>query len=539
MTQALNPDRTLLTYSMRTTPRPLEVSTSATHPRHADLVFVVSCPRSVEACTVSQIAVQLPIGDAEDSTNLAGTAPSLSAASISSSDGAQWAPSAGTAAAGLFLFSAPGGSVTIADQSLTIQLAGVQISELVGTAEISIFEWAAAGTDPAPPAHGDATGRAIIPAAKFPAGFFAFDFKPSASQIAGGETVTLTWVGSDNADFYIAYGDQPPKQVTERTWISPQLYATTVFVLTATAGEAGQTVELDLQTTVIVATPQVVEFTPIPDEIDPQQQVTLNWRAINADGVYLRTGQTRKQKLAAVSDPAAEVKLQPVYGTDYTLQAFKRRGQGEVLSPPVPLNFTFKEVAIVSFGADRTTVDLKNQTATLSWVVEHARSVQYQGRTVPASGSSVEHPTGNTQYTLVASAVDGSTVAAQPIDVTVLGVKVDGYTAEFAQQGAMLTARIEFVVENATAVSVANAFIRCTGGGTIFGGFPASDHQTPVVSASAQQLDATHWSASLQWVYIFFPIISYQNIGLIFDYSVAGFLPVGAAKNVAMLKGKF
>ena len=522
MTRQLAISTTTLTYAMTTNPNPIEVSTSPATPALATLIFVVSCPRAVGSCTVSQLTVQLPVGDVSDATNLTNVAPSASAASISASDGAGWTPSLGVSP-GLFIFSPPGESVQLSEQSLTIQLAGIQVSPMVGTADITIHEWVAPGSYPAPPPSKPPTGRAVIPAAKFPSGFYAFDFAASAPQVNSGESVTLSWIGSDNADYFISYADQKPARVTGGTWESPPLFTTTVFILTAQASAAGQTVDLKLNATVIVAAPQVVEFYADPSEIDYQQPVTLHWRAVNADGVYLTTGQTQRQSLGPVSDPAYPLTLQPSYGGSYSLQAYKNVAGSLAVSTPAPLAYTFYPMEIRKFSADPTTVTTSHPSTTLSWTVLHAKSVTLQGTTVPLQGSSPEQPTSDTTYNLVATWVDGSQVAAEPVPVKAkLDVDIQGVSAKFESHGAAATVYLYFTVANATSVSVSDAVM-------VFRSATGQAYGSSPLNAAAQRVDATHWTAQLTFYNLDGNAIGYPNAGLRAGYKCDGYDPITSA----------
>lgn len=534
--KALAASSTMLSYAMTTTPNPIQVSTSPTSPALANLIFVVSCPRSTGSATVSQISIHLPVGAISDSTNLTNVAPSASAASITASDGAAWTPSLGVAE-GLFIFTPPGGSAQIGNQSLTIQLAGIQVSPMVGTANIAIAEWASPGAFAPPSPHQPPSGQASVAVAKFPSGFYAFDFAPNKPQVNSGDTVTLTWVGSDNADYSIAYGDQQPVAVTGRTWTSPPLYTTTVFMLIASATVAGQTVKLDLTTAVIVASPEVLEFYPNPSQIDYQQLVTLNWRAANADGVYLLTGQTGRQTLPTVSDPNKPVTLQPVYGGSYALQAYKNQAQGQVVSAAIPLSYTFNQIVIAKFAADPTTVDLAHPSTTLSWVVQHAKSVSYQGRDVPATSTSLEKPTGDSIYNLVATWVDGTQVTATPVHVAVIKVNVDGYSVGFAQSGTTVTATITFTAENVTSISVANASMMFS---DRHHWYQWGNHwQSPSQNGSCTRVDQTHWRVAFTFSGLNGTAINYANAGLTFAFTADGYVPVSNPSVFAMWRGSF
>jgi hypothetical protein len=525
---------TLLTYAMNSNPNPLEVSQSPTSPSIADLTFVVSCPRSVGECTIGQIIVHIPVGDWSDATNLTPTAPPASAASIAASSGAQWTPSAGVGA-GTFVFTPPNGSAVISSDSLTIQINGIQVSPLVGTATITISEWGAPGTYTPPPITNPPSGQATVAAPKFPYGFYAFDFTANTPQIQSGQTATLTWVGSDNATFTMAYGDQSDVPVSGGEWTSPPLYTTTVFILTASASEAGQTVQLNLNTTIVVASPQVTLFAADPSSIDYNQTVTLEWQAVDADGVYLLTGQSGKQQLPAASDPKKPQQLQPVYGGTYSLQAYKSENGTEVVSPAVPLAYTFNAMQIAEFAADPPSVDVNTQQTTVKWNVLHAKSVAYQGQTVIANGSAPESPTvPSTTYNLVATWVDGSTQQAS-VTVDAAVVHVDGFNVQFSETGDGMNATVTFQAENLTGITIPRATMLYSDRHHWY--IWGNHYETPPVTGTGQQADATHWQVPVSITNVPGNVLGYANVALSFDWSAQGWIPQGVNGNIVMYRG--
>jgi hypothetical protein len=382
------------------------------------------------------------------------------------------------------------------------------------------------------------SGTATIPAPKFPSGFYAFDFAPSSPEINSGETVTLTWVGSTNAAYAIAYNDQKPVGVTDvRTWTSPPLYTTTAFVLTATASVAGQTVSLSLSTTVVVASPQVVSFYPVPNEIDYNETVTLNWRAIDADGVYLLTGQTGRQTLPAVSDPNNPQTLQPQYGASYSLQAFKNQGGSPVVSAAVPLTYTFNPIAWTKLTADPTTVDLQNPTTTVSWEVDHAVNVYLNGSQVSANNSQVMSPTSPSSYALTATWVDGSTQQGPTINVGTVQVNVEGHNTSFNLQGTTMTVTVTFTVDNATGGTINNASMMYSDRHHWYNW--GNHWQSPGQSGvAATQINSNTWQFVLTFA-IDPGVVGYGNVGFQFDWSFQGFVPVGQGGEIDMMSGSF
>jgi hypothetical protein len=262
---------TLLTYSLTTTPMPVQVSPSATTPSLASLTFVVSCPRGIGTATVAQIEIAVPVdgtGRPPVPTNLAATPPLLSKASISSSDSHQWNPAAGSIP-GVFIFTPKGGPVQISSQSLTIEITGIQVNALVGTALVRLGEWAAPKTGAPPPVTNPPSGTASFAVAKFPYGFFAGNFTADQPMIENGQQPTLSWQGSANATYKILYEGNTVDVTSIQTWSpdtprppksigpSPVLTHTTTFILQVSAQVEGQTATVDFSITIEVDEPSL------------------------------------------------------------------------------------------------------------------------------------------------------------------------------------------------------------------------------------------------------------------------------------------
>ena len=412
-------DNALLTYSLKTTPSPVQASDKDGQVSTATLQFVISCPLSIGQLTVKLLTFNLPIGDpsAPDASDLSETAAGISCSVVSSGPDT-WYSGPGVAS-GSFLIK-PGGSGVIAEQSLTVTFTGIVVSPIVGNAEIEIVEESDAPSQPR---------RCVVAVPKFPAGFSVSNFKPDKPQVDAGGSVTLTWDGSADAVYTMHVGSDKFGVTDVRAWPSPALYVTTIFWLEVSATVSGQTVTLDLYATVTVAAPDVLNFWAVPDQIDYNQWVTLHWRSDDADGVYLFSGQFSKETLPATDDPANPKMIQPQYTVAYTLQAFKRgAGSQEKLSKAVPLAFAFNALEI-DFSAVPTTLDQTNKAALVSWDVRHAKSVAYQGQTGDAKGSQSVSPADNTTYQLAATWVDGQ-VTTKTVDVKILKVNVTGYAVD-------------------------------------------------------------------------------------------------------------
>jgi len=251
ITQLLD-SNTLLTYSLYTSPAPVQVSPQSGPPSVAGLTFVLSCPVSVGTVTVKQITFNLTVGDPAnpDATDLTEVGTGISA-SVSSSGTDQWQIGPGSAPGSFILQPKAGGSGTIDSQGLDVTLTGIQVSPIVGTAVIDIVEIAT--NDDMPPAARECT----IAVAKFPYGFSAGNFAANTPMVANGQPAVLTWVGSVGAKYTIFWGSNSKDVSTVHQWTSPALTDTTAFMLEVAAQEAGQTVKLYFNATVIVSDPSV------------------------------------------------------------------------------------------------------------------------------------------------------------------------------------------------------------------------------------------------------------------------------------------
>jgi hypothetical protein len=421
-----------LDYSLMTVPHPLCVSPATGPPAVATLTFVVSAPRSAGAVPVQRLVFTLPVGG--DPTDLTEDASAITA-SVSSSGTERWQAGGGAVAGAFVVRPSTGGSVEIATQALTISFQNVPVSRLVGTARVKIVE------DQGTP---DGQGTLSIEVPKFPPGFYALDFTAAVPEVASGQTVTLKWQASANAHCQIRRSGGDPVDVSAvRTWTSPPLYSTTVFLLHASATEGGQTVGLDLTTAVIVAVPVVVSFDAVPSLVDYNESVVVTWRSEHSDGVELLHGQSGRETLPPVSDPKAPKKLVLRLGDAYTLQAFKGQGAGRVGSLPYSLLFTFNPIRI-TFTADPEIVDIDRPTSTLKWDVGQAKEVRIDDKVVDRRGQMTVSPKTPTTYHLKAIGENNDSLEKS---ITVKPAKVEIVGVEASLQGEMVVAIFE--VKNA------------------------------------------------------------------------------------------
>ena len=235
---------TLLTYSLNTMPDPLQASPPQGNTVYGALSFVVSNSGTV-AVSVTQIQFTIPIGTlAQSLTN------NPDAVLYAASPSGQW--NIAMTSAGVFTAVPQSGQpIVVTTDGLIFQLYNIPVNQQVGTVEIVVHETASSEGQPAQ------VRNAQFSVAKFPYGFFFANLTAQVPLVEIGQTVTLSWQGSDLAT-YTMYWDTQSKDVSQvRTWTSPPLTNDTTFLLRATIVLQGETVTRDLTTTVIVANPDL------------------------------------------------------------------------------------------------------------------------------------------------------------------------------------------------------------------------------------------------------------------------------------------
>ena len=257
----------LLTYSLTTDPMPVQVSLSATSLSTATLTFVVSCPKKTStfpgAATVAAIEIVLPVdtGGIEDPANLCLTAPLESDVSISSSNKYEVWQASPAGAPGAFYFMLQNEEpVLVSEQSLTIEFRNIEINTLVGTALVTINEWAVPGSGtPTTPDDGPPSGQQLVAVAKFPYGFYASNFTSDTPTVKNGdEPPVLSWMGSSNATYLMLYESNSVDVSDVQSWSPPNsLTQMTTFILQVSAQQGNQTATMDFNLTIEVENPSL------------------------------------------------------------------------------------------------------------------------------------------------------------------------------------------------------------------------------------------------------------------------------------------
>lgn len=235
---------TLLSYAISTDPLPLQVSSADGADSFAALTVVAS-NGSDEVVYCNEIVLVISTGDTasdltagQDVQNIKVTSP------------AGWKQDESRSGKGTFVF-VPTGSNEVTVEGLTFYLYNIRVNLQVGITMLTVNETASNDNI-------NFTERSnTYELAKFPYQFFVGDFTAGTPQINNGDTVTLTWRGSDNAVYAILYHGQTVNVNNARMWQSPPLTLNTTFLLRATVQIQGETVDTYISTSVNVLNPDL------------------------------------------------------------------------------------------------------------------------------------------------------------------------------------------------------------------------------------------------------------------------------------------
>jgi hypothetical protein len=242
----------LLTYSVATTPSPIQVSPQSGDPMKATLTIVANNPDGATPVYVQQLTIALTVG--KDAASL--VAPGTTFKAMVSSANPGWQISDPTVDGIVTITPISGGTVTVTTDGITIVLYDIIVNKTVGTTQIVISE--EASTSSIGPFDPNALG---VYEGKFPYAFFAGDFHATAIQVNNGGQTTLAWIGSQNATYTILWGANTQDVSSVRSWQTPKLYDTTTFYLQVSFTQQGETVVQYFSLTVAVANPSIVATT--------------------------------------------------------------------------------------------------------------------------------------------------------------------------------------------------------------------------------------------------------------------------------------
>lgn len=233
----------LLTYGVSTNPSPLYISPVQGDYSKGTIIIVIS---NILESTIycEKINLQIPIGKtAQDLTD------DFNGIEIITDQPDYWSVS--KLRGGKFTVTAKKGMNEITTDGVTIILSSITINKKVGNFEIDIEEFS--GTD----SNKIQSKETKIPLAKFPVHFYLEDFKASKPRVQYNEGVTLSWKGSDLANYTLLYDDSKINLGSEKMYSVTALQHTTNFILEASFQERGHIVTYHANLSVDVENPEV------------------------------------------------------------------------------------------------------------------------------------------------------------------------------------------------------------------------------------------------------------------------------------------
>ncbi|WP_406277690.1 hypothetical protein [Embleya sp. NBC_00896] len=237
---------TVLVYELSTEPDPVRVSPAEGAVERADLVIVGS-RHSDSGIEARKLTVYIPTGtaSAELALDLTGIAAQTSLPG--------WTPAADPTNQRI-VFAPPSGTATIEPgQGVTIQLGGIRINRVVGSAPVVLeLEYRAVGTS------AWRTDTTTLGVGKFPAGFYLRNLRVDPLVVENGGTATLEWEASQGATYKLLYGTAEIDVTNRRDYPVTNIRQSTMFYLRAIAQAGNDHVERTLNVSVTVNKPDMV-----------------------------------------------------------------------------------------------------------------------------------------------------------------------------------------------------------------------------------------------------------------------------------------
>lgn len=237
-----------LQFDLNTNPDPVRVSPSSGSARTADFVLVGS-RRSISAIECRKITVTVPTGD-----NSPDLTPDLNSVSADISLPG-WTPVTNTNTKTITFTPTSGHAEIGRDEGVTVQLMGMRINTVVGSAPLRIdLEWREAGSEEDDPWE---PGTVVFDIGKFPPDFHVANFTAEPLIINNNGSVKLTWEASGVSSLRLLYDAADINVLNLATYPVNNVTHTTVFYLRATVQVGTNTVERTLSVTVTVLIPDL------------------------------------------------------------------------------------------------------------------------------------------------------------------------------------------------------------------------------------------------------------------------------------------
>ncbi len=233
-------------------------------------------------------------------------------------------------------------------------------------------------------------------------------FSALPTTIDRGDTSVLSWEtqGADTVTIDVQSGDGMSLGsvgTSGTATVSPADTTTYKIMASNRFGSVTRTVTIEVSSDL----PRILNFVATPQEIDPGEFSALVWEVERADSVTIDMG-------VGPVDLVGNSDVKPADTTFYTLTA--RNDFGEVQSTVIVK--VRKQVRILSFTSNKTTVQNPREPAVLSWTTENAERVELVNvGSVAIDGSAEVNPVGTTLYTLIAYGENSQVQATVTINV--------------------------------------------------------------------------------------------------------------------------
>lgn len=237
---------TILVYELTTEPDPVRASPAEGTVERANLV-VVGSRHSDSGIEARKLTVYIPTGtaSAELALDLTGIAAHTSLPG--------WTATSDPANQRI-VFAPPSGTATIEPgQGVTIQLDGIRINRVVGSAPVVLeLEYRTVGTS------AWRTDTTTLGVGKFPPGFYLRNLRVDPLVVDNGGTATLEWEASEGATYKLLYGSAEIEVTDRREYPVTNIRQSTMFYLRAIAQAGNDNVERTLNVSVTVNKPDMV-----------------------------------------------------------------------------------------------------------------------------------------------------------------------------------------------------------------------------------------------------------------------------------------
>lgn len=397
------PPSPLLTYSVSSDPAFVQVSTGNGDPSTAKIIITVS-NNGVLPVTVSGFTFSFNIGS--DAADLTTDASSIETVSVSTpAPSPQWNITA--LADGQFQATPVKPEYgTVTGGGLSFVFFDINVNTVIGITPVVITETTTTQTA--------STTQYIT---KYLPGFYVDNFKTADNNytVKAGDTITLTWEGSENAVYTMQWDTSSEDVTSVRTFTSPPLKENPViFHLVATALQNGQTVTATLTQSITVLVPQVDTFAAAANPVNLGDQVVLSWTTENADHCRLVPAMGTG-KLGANGSTTITPSL--AYQT-FNLYAYDAQELCVAQAQP-DVVIQFNNGSIASFTVSPSSV-YAGGPVTFSWTLVSANNPSINQGIGPVNGTSY---TTNIQsaasYTLSCQGAQGN-IISDPLPVSII-----------------------------------------------------------------------------------------------------------------------